>query len=544
MDQLLSPAFLVLTGFGCVACVLLRRLPPNPWFGRLARVLESSWLPILLGVVTAAFYWWVWGSTLNPPPVVQDEAAYLLQARIFAAGRWTAPSPPLPEFFEQFHVLVTPILAAKFPPGHSLLLVPGIWLGLPALMPLLLSGVAGALVFHLARRVAGPGVGLLAWAIWLGCSGNLMWRAGFYSELTTSGLGLLAWWALLRWHGGSGTGWLLGVAVCIGWGVETRPLTMLVFALPTAVVVLRETVRRRSWGGLAASAVTGTLVLGLTPLWSFKTTGDWKRSPRAVYTAQYMPWDRLGFGLDTARPARPLPRELAALSGYFQDIHEAYVPAAVPMALLERARRAALSAWSAWRLPLVFFALAGLLFLPQAGLVPLATALLMFEAYAAYAHKASWAVYYLEVLPVAAFLTALGIWGLSRRILPDDPGNPPSSTWRRLGLAGVLALVMVGLSIGDGISARRTHFENARGSRELTRVLATIPEPKAVVFLRFALPFDPYFSLVANGPFFDRQRIWLAHDLGAGNAELLRAAPERAGYRFDEGTGRLERLPR
>jgi hypothetical protein len=36
--------------------------------------------------------------------VIHDEIAYVLQANIFAHFRWSAPSPPIPAFFEQAHV--------------------------------------------------------------------------------------------------------------------------------------------------------------------------------------------------------------------------------------------------------------------------------------------------------------------------------------------------------------------------------------------------------------------------------------------------------
>ena len=392
--------------------------------------------------------------------------------------------------------------------------------------------------------MADTGVGLLTWAIWLGGSGNLAWRTGYYSEVTTSAAGLLAWWALLRWREGGGRAWLVAVAVCIGWAADTRQLTAVVFAVPVAFVVLKEVGRRRSWGELAWGMLAGTLVLGLTPLWSAETTGSWRRSPRAAYTEAYMPWDRLGFGLDTTPATRPLPPELDALAGYFKDIHEAYTPAAAPAALLERARYAAGSAWSGWRLPLALFAVAGLFFLPPAGLVGLATLLLQLEAHAVYAHKATWAVYYLEVLPVAAFLSALGLSGLARRARGDDPGPESSRAWRSVVLAGVLGFAMVVLSIGDGARARRERLREARGSLALRQALAAIPEPRAMVFLRFSLRFDPYFNLVSNEPFLDRQRIWVVHDLGPRNAELVRAAPDRAPYLFDEESGRLSRLER
>ena len=51
-----------------------------------------------------------WGAR----PSTEDEFVYLFQAKTLAAGRLTYPSPPLPEFFEAAHILVTPRFAAKY----------------------------------------------------------------------------------------------------------------------------------------------------------------------------------------------------------------------------------------------------------------------------------------------------------------------------------------------------------------------------------------------------------------------------------------------
>ena len=80
-------------------------------------------LPLACGVVTAAATWWAWGA-VDPPPASHDESAYLLQAGIFAQGRWADPAPPAADFFDQMHVLSQPLRAAKYPPGHSLVLAP------------------------------------------------------------------------------------------------------------------------------------------------------------------------------------------------------------------------------------------------------------------------------------------------------------------------------------------------------------------------------------------------------------------------------------
>src|SRR5437870_2853226 len=80
--------------------------------------LIEAWLrnrragPLAAAIATMLVVWFVWGDA-RPLPIVHDEAAYALQADIFAHFHWTVPSPPTPEFFEQPHVLVVPAIASK-----------------------------------------------------------------------------------------------------------------------------------------------------------------------------------------------------------------------------------------------------------------------------------------------------------------------------------------------------------------------------------------------------------------------------------------------
>ena len=215
-------------------------------------------IPLLLGAVSAAVTFWVWSGG-NFAPRFHDESAYLLQAGIFAEGRWSDPSPPLPDFFEQFHVLVVPARAAKYPPGHALLLAPGVALGAPPTGPLFLVAGTAALLFALTRRFAGERAAFLAWMVWTIAPAGLRQRSSYFSELTTSFLWLAVWWVILKWRDTDRPIWLSVAAFGASWGAITRPLAMLLFAVPLATVVLVRLVKRRRIRDVPAAAIAQSL---------------------------------------------------------------------------------------------------------------------------------------------------------------------------------------------------------------------------------------------------------------------------------------------
>ncbi|MFI5210510.1 MAG: hypothetical protein ACHQ2E_08700, partial [Gemmatimonadales bacterium] len=192
------------------------------------RLLASAAAPVLAGVFTSLVIYQVWGS-LNGVPVIHDEAAYLLQAQMLAQGHLVGPARPLPQFFEQFHVFVTPVLASKYPLGFAVALVPGVWLSLPGLMPVLLGGLTGAMLFLLARRFATPSVALLAWLLWVVTPGSLRFRPSYLTESLTGLLWLASWWSLLEWKRTGRRGWLLGLSLLVAWQAITRPVTAIAF---------------------------------------------------------------------------------------------------------------------------------------------------------------------------------------------------------------------------------------------------------------------------------------------------------------------------
>jgi len=534
--------------FGVVLAVaLLVRRGPRVKTDRAARLLSSMGAPCVLGAVTSLIVWWIWGS-LDPPPIFHDEQAYLLQARLFAEGRWTGPGRPLPEFFEQLHVFVTPRLAAKYPPGNSLLLVPGIWLGIPFVIPLLLTGVAGAFLFALGRRIAGVWVALLTWVVWITARGNLQFRPSYLSEVATSAFWLVGWWALLKWRDTGRRRWLLTLAAVISGGLLIRPFTTLAFAIPVCVVVLRLAAVRRCWRDVGLAAALGAMILGLIPIWSRVTAGDWVTPPYALYSRTYFPYERPGFGLDRTPPLRILPPAMQRLDGHFREMHRKHTVEALPGTCWERLLGLARDFWSGWRFPLLLFAVAGLFALPAEGWFALASSALLFLGHLFYAQPPGWTLYYLEALPALAFATAHGLWRalfFFAEPVKDAAGESGWSRSPRTALAALLlCLAAVGPSLTEIERARWAKREWSAPHRAFRQAIRAISEERSIVFVRPGSDQNMFVSPIANEPDLGRARVWIVHDRGLENVRLMLRATDRAPYLYDESRRALIPLRR
>ena len=508
-----------------------------------ARLLEHPVTAPLLGVIGAGLVWASWGS-VHPIPLVHDEIAYVLQAEIFARGAWTAVAPPISSFFEQAHVLVDPRVAAKYPPGHALMLVPGVLLGWLALMPLLLHAVSGALVFALARRVAGGAVALLTWVLWTAAPGSFTWGASYFSENTTALCWLAGWWALSRWKQDGDRRWLLLVAAATGWGAITRPLTMLAFATPVGAVVIVTLARRASLRDLALPTCVGIAILGLLPLWSARTTGDWHTTPLSVYTRDYMPWDKPGFGMDRTPARRPVPADVATLARNFGREHERHFPSALPgmfAARIVELERAVLGPPTRLLWP---FTIAGLLVLDGTGMFAAGGALLLVLAYLSYATSATWTLYDLEIFPVVALLTALGMAAMAREVAKAARGRGKHA-WTGITLPIVLGALTYMLVIPKAERAARAKRATSEAYvADFVHLLDQLPRKPAVVFVRNGPQHNADISLVRNSADPAREPVWIATDRGDDeNRRLVRAAPLRAAYLYDERTFTLRDYP-
>ena len=535
----------VLIGIATLALAPL----PLPSIRRIEHALASRWTVLAIGVVTSLTFAYEWG-TLHQLPLVHDEAAYVLQARLFAAGKWS-DSAPIPEFFEQPHVLVTPHLAEKYGPGNPLMLVPGIWLGLPGLMPVIMLGVAGALILVLGRRIVNVWVGVLAWMIWLGLATPVTtFRPSYFGEMLTQTLWLGAWWALLRWREERGVGHLLLVAACVGWMAITRPLTAVAFAIPIGAAVLALSWRHAAWSQLAAALAVGIAFLAVIPVWSSHTTNNWRVTPLMLYTNQYMPYDVPGFGMRERPLLREASPEIACFEKSYGAAHQWHTVSAIPRNLYARTDEAMRQFFADRRLGLLAFAAIGVLASPLELGFMLATCVILVLAYATYAHNADWTVYYLETQPVCALLAAAGVWlviaTVARRLerAPRSDEAPPREG--RLASWSMLALVLLAIPPTIGAVQMVRHFKSIGDlpHRLFRQAVDALPDSRTIVFVRYAPGEGCQQNLIQNYPPLATARTWIVNDRGADDARLLRAAPDRTPYVFDVATGTMQPFAR
>ena len=107
-------------------------------------------------------------------------------------------------------------------------------------------------------------------------------------------------------------------------------------------------------------------------------------------------------------------------------------------------------------------------------------------------------------------------------------------------------LTMAGAAAGI-VVARQVRFQ-IRGDHAyydaFSRLVSEIPEPRAIVFVRYGANHNDGLSLVRNPADAKDAKVWTVYDRGAENARLLSAAPDRAAYLFDESSWTLRPIPR
>ncbi len=233
-------------------------------------------------------------------PHLEDEIAYVWQARVYVQKQLTVPSPvDGKSFLVPFVVDYHGQRFAKYPPGWPMVLAFGVRWGARDWVNPLLAGLGIWWLYRLGKRYFSSKIGLLSAILTLTSPFFLLNSASLLSHpwsflLTLTFLS--AWLDLFcKNEFSSRASVLLALVAGLSLGVLilTRPLTALGVALPFLVhglYLLFFFPSRRLW---VLSIGLLTLMIGaLLPLWQYAVTGDPLLNPYTLW----WPYDKVGFG--------------------------------------------------------------------------------------------------------------------------------------------------------------------------------------------------------------------------------------------------------
>jgi 4-amino-4-deoxy-L-arabinose transferase-like glycosyltransferase len=231
-------------------------------------------------------------------PHLEDELANLYQAKVFASGRFIAQTPDHSKSFSvPFTIDMDGRRFSKYPPGYSLALASGVWIGQPWLVNALAAALGILGVYLLGLDLFDSHTGLLAAALGVISPMYVILSGTLLSHPTTLTALVFFAWALLRARRPDeprAAAYSVAAGVLLGWAAITRPLTALGMALPFALLGLSDVIRtpRVSLPRYALLLIPLGLVLSILFQYNHAASGSaWNN----LYTL-YWEYDAIGFG--------------------------------------------------------------------------------------------------------------------------------------------------------------------------------------------------------------------------------------------------------
>ncbi|KPL84464.1 hypothetical protein SE15_05020 [Thermanaerothrix daxensis] len=233
-------------------------------------------------------------------PHLEDEYAYLWEARVMARGEIKVPSPSCPRcFLVPFVVDYQGFRFGKYPPGWPAALSLAVRLGNPGGLNILLAAWCTWLTFRLVSKLTTPVHGVLA-ALLTAISPFFLMNAGsllshtfsFFLTLAFA----LAWLDVTTASSSSRYSGLkiLLAGLSLGLLALTRPLTALGIAAPFfvhGILILLHGPALARQRILIIGTIAGS-VASLLVLWQYALTGNPWLNPYTLW----WPYDRVGFG--------------------------------------------------------------------------------------------------------------------------------------------------------------------------------------------------------------------------------------------------------
>ncbi len=229
-----------------------------------------------------------------PPPKVDDEFSYLLEADTFTQGRLANPPHAMWEHFETFHVLQQPTYASKYPPGQGLILAFGKMIAHPIVGVWLGAALACAAITWMLMAWTRPRWALLGGLLAAVHPEVLIWSQRYWGGCLALAGGALAIGGFRRVMKTPRVRDALPMAVGTSVLLYTRPYEGGVLTLLLGTVLLVSAIRKKiTLCDLALRVVLPcAVVLCVAAAWlgfyNSRVTGNALRMPYQIHTAQYM----------------------------------------------------------------------------------------------------------------------------------------------------------------------------------------------------------------------------------------------------------------
>jgi len=250
-------------------------------------------------------------------PHLEDEVAYLFQAKIFARGEVVAPLvEPVRAYWQPFVIEYENVRFGKYPPGWPALLALGLLTGFGAWINAAMAALTIVLVYRLGADTFGRDAGLVAAALVTFSPMAILLNATLMSHTSALTFATLFMWAMARIERGGGLRWGVVAGLALGALAANRPLSALAVATPfilwNGVRLVKSLIGRhgltvrRTLPPLLALSACALLVAAALPWFNWATTGN----PTANLYTLVPGWgyDRVGFGPDIGRNGHTLAK--------------------------------------------------------------------------------------------------------------------------------------------------------------------------------------------------------------------------------------------
>ena len=270
-------------------------------------------------------------------PHIQDSLDQVFHGKIFSIGKLTVPSHKYKEFFDFTHMINDGKWYSEYPPGHSFLMMLGIFLGMPWIINPLMGSLSIALFYFIGKEIYDEKTGRIAALLGLFSPFIIFMSSEFMSH--GSALFFISLFILFfaktvkrgRFYQPLIAGTALGMAL------NGRPMTAFAVSIPFivyAAILLIKNFRMRIVR-FSIMVVTVCAFIGMLLLFNYLTTGD----PLVFgYEAKWGKGHNPGFGHsgwgEPHTPSKGLRQNLNNLNAFNKYLFEWPIPCLIFVFLL------------------------------------------------------------------------------------------------------------------------------------------------------------------------------------------------------------------